>query len=166
MPKKRFSTVVLICILVYGIFKIWVLNLFTPFVESSLQFVGLDTSFLIYQLHLITGGVHEGDYLLGWLFYYPSYFMLHVLFIWILYKNNKSTRNILILLLITVISVLILGVIIFRYVDMVMMANVFLTLFRSLFGLPFILLAIEGGRILYGDIVKLSESKNDTDSQT
>jgi len=43
--------------------------------------------------------------------------------------------------------------------ELVKLSNIFLGFFRSLFGLPFILLAIEGGRILYNDIVKLSKDE-------
>ena len=45
--------------------------------------------------------------------------------------------------------------VLFVKIDEPQLASFFRIQFRNLFGLPFILLAIEGGRILYKDIAKL-----------
>lgn len=154
--KKYLSYAVLILILIFGVFKLWVLSLIAPAISFLLNLAGLDVDAIVSWLHGITANVHSGDHILGWIAYYPVYFLLHVTFISILYRHNKKIKLFLIALLSAVILLLIAGVVIFRILEMTYMANVFLAFFRNLFGLPFILLAIEGGRILYNDIVKLS----------
>ncbi|MGB3468992.1 MAG: hypothetical protein WBA74_27150 [Cyclobacteriaceae bacterium] len=163
MISKYLSYVVLVLILIFGIFKLWVLSLISPAIKAVLELVGVDTDSLISWLHSITANVHSGDYILGWVAYYPIYFLLHLTFISILYRHNKKIKYYLIALLSGVILLLIAGIVIFRFLELTYLANVFLAFFRNLFGLPFILLAIEGGRILYNDIVKLSNKPPNLD---
>lgn len=159
--KKNFSYVILLLILFYGIFKIKVLKVLAPVAEFKFKLFVVDTTKFELSLNSATKQTEMIDHTLGWFLYYPSYFLLHVVFIMLLYKRNLKVRNFLILVLSVLIGSLIGGIFFFRLVGLNEVAGIFLGLFRRLFGLPFILLAIEGGRVLYNDVVKLSEEKSE-----
>lgn len=98
------------------------------------------------------------DGILGWIFYYPTYFLLHIAFIYLLFKKQKQTRNYLILGLTGLIIISVGLALVGKFFEWSMVYNISYDAFQKLFGLPFILLFIEGGRILYNDI--FTDSKN------
>jgi len=93
MLKKQLSYFVLFSILIYGIFKIWVLSVFSPIVKWVLKLLNFD---IVKWESLFNSWTAHGDkvneHALGWLLYYPSYFLLHILFISVLYRNNKKVN--------------------------------------------------------------------------
>ncbi|MEL7146238.1 MAG: hypothetical protein AAFO69_07705 [Bacteroidota bacterium] len=159
--KKRISSYLLLTfILCYGIFRVSVLKIYAGLVESILGLFNLQKQDFSTLIALLGKQNSSHSYELGWFIYYPSYYLLHICFILVLYHANKKVRNFLIILLTGVIIALVVFILIFRYAEMHEVAKVFVGLFRSLFGLPFILLGLEGGRLLYNDIVTLSKEKD------
>jgi hypothetical protein len=148
---------VLVSIMIYGILKIWVLKVYASFLDSAAGLIGLENN----AFFGIVRGQAENESVrnqtLGWLIYYPTYFLLHIVFIFLLFDRNRRVRNYLSIGLSTLIVLLLSGWSLFGLMGMDELSYFCRLQFRNLFGLPFILLAIEGGRILYNDAVKLIE---------
>lgn len=160
-PKmtKYLSYLVLSTILFYGIFKYKVLGVYTLIIKFIFDLLGVEEFTLINYFNEISAGVELKENILGWLLYYPSYFFLHIFFISILYRDNKKVRNVLTISLFLLVSILVIGIVLSKYLEMEIAYGAFVSSFRGLFSLPFILLAIEGGRILYKDVQELSEKE-------
>ena len=156
MLKKVTSYLILALIIVYGILKFRVLTFYAPVAEFMVDLVGLDSENIIDYFNKVTKQETRNEDTLGWLIYYPTYFLLHVAFISVLYRENKKVRNILIIGLSALIGTIILGIFIFKFLEISEAYQAFVSTFRALFGLPFILLCIEGGRVLYRDVQQLS----------
>ena len=152
---------ILVLILFYGIFKFRVLKILSPIAGFFLNILSIDKANVLIYLNEVTNQQKWNDTLLGWFLYYPSYILLHILFIVVLYHNRKKARNWLIVALIAVILILVLGIVVFKELESFTAYTAFVRMFRNLFGLPFILLVIEGGRILYNDIMRLISAKEE-----
>ena len=143
---------VLVAILCYGILRIWVLEFYADFLSTLLEAFSVDINDFRHLFHSEVSTWKPYQY--GWVIYYPTYFLLHVLFIFFLFKKQKKVRNSLIIGLTLLIFILLASIPLGRFLDLFWLSNMSWVLFRKLFGLPFILLAIEGGRILYSDLTK------------
>jgi len=161
MLKKyhRFlAGIVLFLIVVYGILKIWVLRFYASILDAAAKWIGLENNSIFNVVRNQARTEVQQEQTLGWLIYYPTYFLLHIAFIYLLFNNNIKVRNYLMLGLTGLISGLVLLWMIFTSLQMPELGNFFRDQFKNLFGLPFILLAIEGGRIFYFDLVKLNKN--------
>lgn len=150
---RYIAIVVLFIILTYGILKPWVLDFYTSAIIQFFNLFNLNINEL--KEFLINNSKNKwNENKVGWLIYYPTYYLLHVIFIYSLFKKNISARNLLIIGLSGLIGVLLVCIILGKIYEIGYLYDISWNLFRSLFGLPFILLAIEGGRILYRDFEK------------
>lgn len=93
------------------------------------------------------------DDVAGWLIYYPTYLMFHIIFIYTLFYDQKRIRNWLIIALVGFIIIDFSLIVIFKELNFTLLYSICYQLFQKLFGLPFILLAIEGGRHLFRELL-------------
>jgi len=158
MNRHRiYSVLNLFLIVLYGVFKLWMLIVYHKFVLWLASVFQINLSNVLEWLNSfsVENGNHEN--ILGWFIYYPTYLLLHLSFIYLLFRKQKNVRNILSISLIVLVFFLVLVSIIGKLLELDFIYKTFYYSFRQLFGLPFILLAIEGGKILYNDIKKLTE---------
>ncbi|WP_258100429.1 hypothetical protein [Marinoscillum pacificum] len=154
---RFFAGITLFLIIVYGILKIWVLRLYAQLLDGVANFIGAANNDFY---ELVRNQAKQDEFreqTLGWIIYYPTYFLLHIVFIYLLFDNNVRVRNYLMLGLTALICMLVFLWVLFTSIHIPEIGNFFRDQFKNLFGLPFILLAIEGGRILYTDITKLNK---------
>lgn len=153
MKRNTYATIVLVLILIFGFFKLWVRDSLSKVVESFLTLIGVDAQLAI--AHMNEYAIHDQfmEGILGWFIYYPLYFFLHVAFIFLLFRYNRKVRNWVAVGLSVVVSTLVLGSVVGKLLGWELMYIICYQGFQKLFGLPFILLAIEGGRILYNDVM-------------
>ena len=149
----------LILIICYGILKLWALKVYSKFIADAAIFFDIDISGLQNFLISFSQSANLHNYHLGWIIYYPTYILLHLSFIYLLFRNQKKVKMRLLIGLIVLVFVLIGVSVIGKILEITLIYEVFYYTFKQLFGLPFILLAIEGGKILYNDIVKLSDKE-------
>jgi hypothetical protein len=146
---RRISSVfILLSILAYGMFKEYAKEFFT---RISGYIVDIETinSFL----NKLSLRSDWDEFAVGFLIYYPTYLLLHILFIYVLFYNRIKIRNWLIIGL-TVFVIIDIGlIIVFKELNFYLLYKICYTLFQQLFGLPFILLVIEGGRHLFKEIL-------------
>lgn len=153
--SRPLAVVVLAMIVIYGILRIWVLRVYAQLLTWLADLVGLGDNALFEVIKNQASKEEFQEQTLGWLIYYPTYFLLHIAFIYVLFANSPRTRNYLMLGLTALISMIIGCWLMFIWLELPNLAYIARKQFRNLFGLPFILLAIEGGRILYKDMVRL-----------
>ena len=152
ITHRTLATIVLILIVVYGFFKGHVRIFFSRLAEWSISQIGLDPQ-LIQEYIVIVSSKEEGPAgVLGWLIYYPTYYLLHLVFIFLLFKHSRNVRNVVAVGLSLVVLILIVLILAGKYFELNMLYKISYESFQKLFGLPFILLFIEGGRLLYNDI--------------
>lgn len=146
---RRISSIfILISIIAYGMFKEYAKNFFANIIS---YFINIETlNSLINTLSLRNDWDEDA---VGFLIYYPTYLLLHVLFIYLLFYNRIKIRNWLIAALIGFVFIDFGLIIIFRELDLYLLYKICYILFQQLFGLPFILLAVEGGRHLFKEIL-------------
>ncbi len=155
--RKVFASLILLSIIIYGVLKIWILRMYSEGVKFMLKLFDIDLEGILNLLRDQAKTVGHEEQPIGWLIYYPSYFLLHIAFIHVLFLDNVKIRNYLKVGLTAVIGFLVMLWIIFSLLDMHHLSHTVRIQFRKLFGLPFILLAIEGGRIIYSDLIRLSK---------
>ena len=153
--SRILSIIVLFVIIAYGMFRTWVLRVYAQFLEHLADLFNYSDNLLFTFIKDQAQKELEREQTLGWLLYYPSYFLLHIAFIWLLFNKSKKSRKYLIISFTTLIGVLVILWVLFLILDMPNVSWVFRYHFKKLFGLPFILLIIEGGRILYQDFKRL-----------
>lgn len=158
--NRIYSVIILALIVVYGILRIWVQKLFGRFLIYLASVFNVEENWVFQVFTSEANNAHFREQKIGWIIYYPTYFLLHILFIYVLFNNQIKTRNILIIGLTVLVSSIVLLWIVFLNLGMLELAVFFKYQFKNLFGLPFILLIIEGGRILYLDLIKLSKLKD------
>lgn len=156
--SRLVSVGILVMIIIYGILKIWVQRGYADLIVGLVDLLNLPLDGFLDYLQGFAKTEELKHQTIGWLIYYPTYFLLHIAFIYFLFSNNRKARNWLMLGLTTTIGLLIIFWQLFSLIDMHGLANFFRNQFQNLFGLPFILLAIEGGRILYQDLKNLTNS--------
>ncbi len=152
---RPLAVVVLISIIIYGILRTFVLKIYSQTLSVIAQVLGVENNWLFQSIKKQARIEAYQEQTLGWLIYYPTYFLLHIMFIYLLFNKNTNVRNYLMIGLSSLIGLIIFFWVLFVKIDEPQLASFFRIQFRNLFGLPFILLAIEGGRILYKDIAKL-----------
>jgi len=152
ISAKALSTVVLVLIVLYGFFKNWVKGIYTQLIETTLSLLGFDSAKITSIMNEFAQTNKEVSGILGWIIYYPTYFLLHIAFIFLLFHKQKKTRNYLTLGLTTLIVLTVGLALMGKVLGLELIYNISYDAFQKLFGLPFILLFIEGGRILYNDI--------------
>lgn len=157
---RIFAGVVLVLIVIYGVLKIWVLRIYSSILDGLANYLGIGDNQFFEMVRNQAKQEEFREQTLGWVIYYPTYFLLHIVFIFLLFNNNIKTRNYLMIGLTVLISSLVFLWIIFQTTGLLELSLFFRNQFKNLFGLPFILLAIEGGRILYNDLVKLNNSQS------
>jgi hypothetical protein len=152
--NRMLSVVVLLLIVCYGILRQLICRLYTIPVSWVLSSMGISPNELLDQWNTFdTTGNY--DHLLGFIIYYPTYLGLHLLFIYLLFRKQPQTSKWLMIGLVVVVGTLLATVFIAKWLEMWTMYDLSYKLFRQLFGLPFILLAIEGGRIIYNDAKRM-----------
>lgn len=153
---RLLAILVLVSIVIYSILKNWVLRIYAQCLGWFASLIGFGNNSLFEMVKNQAKYEETREQTLGWLIYYPTYFLLHIAFIYLLFNGNRKVRNCLMVGLTGVIGLVVVFWIVFMAMGYSELGNFFRTQFRNLFGLPFILLAIEGGRILYKDMVKLT----------
>ncbi len=154
IKTKRFWAVIsLLSILVYGVFKIPVLRLYASGLKRLIDLLNLPADGILSFLYKQGDHADMANYSLGWVIYYPTYLLLHLLFIHLLFYQQPNIKKVLSIGLTALVIMLVVLWFIFLQLGNPEIAGFFRNLFYKLFGLPFILLAIEGGRILYNDIL-------------
>ena len=154
ITHRTLATVVLVLIIVYGFFKNWVKEVYAEITIRGLDQLGLEPKQIESLLLEFSKNKVTVKDTLGWFLYYPSYFLLHVVFILLLFAENKKVRNTLIIALGGIVCFLVGSALLGKMMNWPIIYKVSYEGFQKLFGLPFILLFIEGGRILYNDIFK------------
>ncbi|MFT7155080.1 MAG: hypothetical protein ACI8Q1_000080 [Parvicella sp.] len=154
---RALSTTILVLIVAYGFFKNQIRMFYAQSVDYILILFGLDPDFIANNLNILSmkkqlSGVN------GWIIYYPTYLFLHLIFIYLLFYKNKRIRNFLMVGLNSLILLLVILTVIGKVYSYEILYQISYDSFQKLFGLPFILLFIEGGRILYLDVINNEES--------
>lgn len=151
---RLYAIIILISIVFYGIFKILICRVYSISVSFGLELFGYNPTEVLNRLNDLSATTEYMNHYLGWLIYYPTYLLLHLIFIQLLFFNQKRLKNQLSLGLISVIGLLLVFILVGKWLGFTLLYTTSYALFQHLFGLPFILLSIEGGRILYTDIEK------------
>jgi len=146
--RKILSIVILISIIAYGMFKEYAKKFFTNIIGF---FADVET--LNSYINKISLRIDWDSTAVGFLLYYPTYLLLHIFFIYILFYKRTKIRNWLILALSGFVIIDFGLIIIFKELEIYLPYKICYTLFQQLFGLPFILLAIEGVRHLFKEIL-------------
>ena len=161
LSKKRIlSLIIFITIVIYGVLKCRLLVNYADSVIGLLDALGFDSNNVIEQLNFYAEKKTLKTNIMGWFIYYPTYIGLHILFIFVVFWDNKKLRNIFLYGFIGVIILLVSISLVSRYHEFYTMYRISYDLFRNLIGLPFVLLFIEGGQILYNDIKKKLSMSN------
>ena len=155
MYRRALSTVVLVTILFYGFLKPWFCGVYSIPISWFLELVGYDPDRILTSLNSFSLASNYNDHYLGWFIYYPTYLMLHLIFIFTLFNQKRKVRNKVALGLIVLVSFLIIIIMFSKYSGLNSLYLISYKLFQNLFSLPFILLAIEGGKTLINDVDKL-----------
>lgn len=154
--RKALIFLTLLLIIIFGILKIWILRQFSVIIVFVFGFLP-DTFQKILELFQKAAYKEEWkDQNIGWLIYYPGYFFLHIAFIYLLFYKQKKVRNTVALGLSVFIAFIVIAWVMASYFNLPNAAQFFRVQFHNLFSLPFILLAIEGSRILYKDLIRLT----------
>ncbi len=153
--QRVVAVIVLISIILYGIFRGPLLHLYATVLDLI-----VDTSIITETFNQISSRKAYRQELAGWIIYYPTYLLLHIVFIFILFNKNKKARNYISIAVISTVFLLITLVILSKVFTLPDLYKFSYGLFQNLFGLPFILLFIEGGRILYNDIIEMQSREN------
>ena len=162
MRAHRIASIgVLLLILLYGFFKVWFCSLYSHPVSNLVEYLGYSPELLLAELNSLSLGATEFSHFMGWLIYYPTYLGLHLLFIYLLFKKQQRMRKVLSFVLIILIGVLSINIVAGKAFGFIHLYKISYKLFQNLLGLPFILLAIEGGRILIRDIDSYYKDQTD-----
>ncbi len=153
--SRVFPVLIFILILAFGFFRIPICRIFSMPISFMVEYLGFSSAKLLEGMNEFSLSTKSKDHYMGWFIYYPSYLLLHFLFIWTLFKRNKSLAKKIMMGLLVVVSTLITVIMISHLLEFHIAFKVCYNLFRNLIGLPFILLVIEGGRILINDIDNL-----------
>lgn len=152
LNRRILSVLVLATILVYGFFKPGLCRVYSIPVSNLIERLGYDPDNILKSLNSLSVTSEYKNYYLGWFVYYPSYLLFHLIFIFVLFQENRKIRNIIAISLILFISLLVIFVLIFKSLGFRIFFEISYKLFQNLFSLPFILLAVEGSRILLSDL--------------
>ena len=146
--RRPISILILLSIIAYGMFKDYLKEFYNYFIQKY-----FNTDPLSEYLNDLSLDSNWDQDITAWLIYYPTYLLLHVMFIYVLFYKEIRIRNMLItgLLIFVVIDVIL--IIVANELEFQLLYSICYQLFRQLFGLPFILLAIEGGRHLFKELL-------------
>lgn len=150
--RKLLPYFILAFIIGFSFFKYWFVDFCSDAVSGLLNAIGGDPGALLDFLNRNANYTSYQDHLLGLLIYYPIFFGLHYLFIFTLFtgRNRRITMLIVTGVVLLLLSLIAIG----KLLDIQPLFSISFAMFQNLFALPFLLLAIEGGRILLSDIEK------------
>lgn len=151
--RKVLTIILLISILAYGF-----VNCIQSLFHGSLKSLDHNPKSILNSLNFFSLTNEYRDHYLGWLIYYPTYLLLHMIFIYALFQEKKKIRNRVAAGLIIFVIFLVVVATVSKLTRLEIIYQISYTLFQNLFGLPFILLAIEGGKIFMNDINKMISS--------
>ena len=137
-------------IVLFAFFKYWILSLFSIVVSSVLTSMGGDPLTVLDFLNQNSNYTVYQDHYLGWFIYYPLFFGMHFLFIFLHFSGK--TRRIIFKVVVGVILLLLLLIALGKILHIPFLFEISFLMFQNLFALPFLLLVLEGGRILLNDI--------------
>lgn len=146
--QRILSTTILITIVSYGMYKEYAKEFFTSILKKFFNISDISN----YLNYISKKQVWDND-AAGWLIYYPTYFLLHVLFIVILFSDQKKIRNWLLIALVGFIFIDLFLIVLFKELNFHQLYSISYGLFQKIIGLPFILLVIEGGRHLFKELL-------------
>ena len=148
------SFLILLFIVLYSLFKYWILNLFSWLIYKILSISGFSRNILIdFIKHYYEIQVWE-DYKTGAILYFLIYFLLHIFFIYFLFRDTPKLRIGLIIGLVVVVGSMALALTIGWYYKFKTVYFISWNLFHDMFVFPFLLFAIEGGKIIWTDVKK------------
>ena len=146
--RRAISILILLSIIAYGMFKDYLKEYYNYVIQ---KFFNTDT-LSKYLNDFKMSQIWDKD-IVAWLIYYPTYLLLHILFIYTLFFKEIRIRNWLIAGLLTFVFIDLMLIVIAKELHVQLLYNICYRLFQQLFGLPFILLAIEGGRHLFKELL-------------
>lgn len=148
MVRRVGSILTLFSIIGFGMFK----NHIKAYIASIIQKYFHTDPISVYLNELSKNAEWDKD-IIAWILYYPAYLLLHILFIYLLFYKEERWRNGLIAALIIFIVMDSILIIFFKVMHFHALYGICYHLIQNLFGLPFILLAIEGGRHLFKELI-------------
>ncbi|MEQ8554275.1 MAG: hypothetical protein RIC53_16580 [Cyclobacteriaceae bacterium] len=159
MLKKVKVALILIAIIGCGVFKDPVLHELSNFLNwlnGRSQLFDVDEFQEV--LSSTSSNIMFYNKNLGLLLYYPLYLSLHFLFILTLFDASKFRTRLIVVLLVVFLTVggcrVVFGI--FEWTSLKQYST---HLLKTLFGMPFILLLIEGGRLILQDLEKTISKK-------
>ena len=81
---RVFAGIILFLIVIYGTLKIWVLRFYASLLDSTASLFGIGNNSFFEALRKQAEMEEQRQQTLGWLIYYPTYFLLHIVFIYLL----------------------------------------------------------------------------------
>ncbi|MEM9895324.1 MAG: hypothetical protein AAF789_03050 [Bacteroidota bacterium] len=164
--SRALSVVVLLAIVSYGFLKVLFCRIYSVPIAAFIELIGFSPDQVLSTLHDFQNRDQKQlDHLLGWFIYYPTYLLLHLIFIQLLFWQDKKLRRGISIGLILVVGFLLACIGLGKLLDIYYLHYLSYTLFQKLFGLPFILLTIEGGRVFFSDINKRFQEKEEAEKQ-
>lgn len=155
MKPKRTAILIALIIIFYGIFKIWFCKIYSVPISGFIEVLGYSSRDFLDDLNAFSIRSSYKNHYLGWFIYYPTYILLHLLFVFFLFSDNKVIRNKICIGLIISIIALLMIIFLSKYGNYHLSFEISYSLFQNLFSLPFILLLIEGGRTLVMDVDRM-----------
>lgn len=159
--RKTFIGLVAVAIVGCGFFRVWIQIAFAEFLIWTTSSLELNSEHFFELLISQAGQGSLSNQPIGWLIYYPSYLLLHLIFVVLLFRQPK-TQKIVIMAIVFLVGTLFCGWLVSLAFELTELAEIFRIQFQNLFGLPFILLAIEGGRVFYQDMLRLTDNKDES----
>lgn len=150
--RKKAAYFIGFVIVVVAFFKYWLLNSFALVVSGTIEFMGGDPLVVLNFLNANSNYQVYQDHYLGWFLYYPLYLGCHFVFIYVLFEGK--TRKRVFFWVTVVITALLAFIALGKFAGLPALFEISFALFQNLFALPFVLLVLEGGRILLSDIDK------------
>lgn len=151
--KRHIAFVLTIIIILFGLFKYNILKYSAFLIRRIVGVFNLPFDDILNVIRNSAENEALREQAIGWIIYYPLYLSLHISLIYFVFKNNRI-RLVVISIVLVGVSILVFGWAISKYLAHEELAHFFKQQFNKLFSLPFILFAIEGGRILMSDISK------------
>lgn len=151
------SFVIFGLIILIGLLKDRIRIFFGEIILVGSNYFNIDLTEIIHYLNQYSPKTKPLEGIIGWFIYYPLYFLLHIILVNLIFYRSMQTRKILSIALIAIIVLLIILSVFGFVLNIQFLYQVGYHSFRNLLGLPFILLALEGGRILYNDMKRLTE---------
>lgn len=155
---RLFSLLIGLIIITYGVLGPTVL----PYYQSFVKYLLSDEIFS--SLESVFNGSKIGDKDVNnmgkYFVYYPSYLILHLGLIGILFRKTPKSRNIGVAFILVGLPAIAVLSILFHFTELKTLYEISYSLFKTFVGMPFILFIVEGGRILDHNIDRLLKNKD------